>query len=119
MSPTLHSGQTVKAEPYKSGTLPQRGDIVVFSEKGQNQTKQLIKRVVALPNERITITNGQVAVFNNQYPKGFNPDELYLNKQIDTMGNIDVRVPANQFFVLGDNRSVSPGLTRIRTHLYG
>ncbi len=107
MSPTLNSGQTVKAEPYKGGANPARGDIVVFSEKGQNQTKQLIKRVVGLPNERVTISNGKVTIYNSQFSRDFNPDALYLKQQIDTSGKIDITIPANQYFVLGDNRSVS------------
>jgi len=107
MSPALNSGETVKVSPYKKGSVPQRGDIVVFDQKGEEGTTRLIKRVVALPRERITISGGKVTIFNKSYPTGFNPDAYYLKDQTTTLGNNDVTIPGNQFYVLGDNRVVS------------
>ncbi len=91
--------------------IPNRGDIIVFtqsglSEFGQTDTKQLIKRVIGLPGERVVVSNGMYTVYNKQNPKGFDPDKtLPYGKNIpQTSGDIDVTLSKNQLFVSGDNR---------------
>jgi signal peptidase I len=91
--------------------VPRRGDIIVFTEErlsefGQDPSKQLIKRVIALPGERVVVHANVVTVYNSQYPDGFNPDTTlpYHRTAADTAGEIDMVVPAHQIFVLGDNR---------------
>ncbi len=91
--------------------IPNRGDIIVFSESGLSQfgqadTKQLIKRVIGLPGERVTVRNGSYTVYNKANPQGFNPDKtLPYGKDIPaTSGDIDTTLAANQLFVSGDNR---------------
>lgn len=93
--------------------IPNRGDIVIFKESGlsqfgSNETKQLIKRVIALPGERIIINDGRITVFNDAHPNGFNPDETMsygklLNKDAG-VNDIDVTLAKDQIFVAGDNR---------------
>lgn len=94
--------------------VPKRGDIIVFIKRGLyegdgNKERQLIKRVIALPGERVKITDGKVMVYNKDNPDGFNPDvTLPYGKVISaTDGNIDQTVPAGQVFVCGDNRANS------------
>lgn len=91
--------------------LPKRGDIIIFNEPnlaefGQGTNKQLIKRVIALPGERVTVKDKVVTVYNKQHPNGFRPDAtLPYGKVIpDTDGDIDMTVPAGNIFVCGDNR---------------
>ena len=91
--------------------IPSRGDIVVFSQKGlsefgQEDNKQLIKRVIALPGERVVVKDGAFTVYNDDQPGGFNPDtSLPYGKNIPaTSGNIDVTLKEHQIFVSGDNR---------------
>lgn len=91
--------------------IPNRGDVIVFNESGLDQygpesSKQLIKRVIALPGERITLKDGKYTVFNTEHPGGFNPDqELPYGKNIPyTSGNVDVTLDEHQLFVSGDNR---------------
>lgn len=92
--------------------LPHRGDIIIFNtyEIG-NEKKQLIKRVIGLPGERVTIKDGTVTVFNKQNPAGFEPDStMSYGKVIVTTPNekeIDVTIPEKTVFVLGDNRANS------------
>ncbi len=96
-------------EPY----IPNRGDIVIFTEGGisqfgGNESKQLIKRVIALPGERVVIHNGTVTVYNKEHPKGFNPDTTLsygktMNPEADT-DDIDTVLSEGQLFVCGDNR---------------
>lgn len=97
----------ITGHPY----IPQRGNIVIFSENGLYNSsgvaeKQLVKRVVALPGERVVINNGVLTVYNKQNPNGFDPDKTMSYGKVitTTSGNIDEIVPPNNVFVMGDNR---------------
>lgn len=118
MFPTLHEGDLLvisklgktTASLKKDSYQPERGDIVVFqSPKG---SLRLIKRVIGLPGERVVVKNGQLTIFNQQHPNGFNPDKgtSYEKNLPETSGNVDVVVPKNHLFVSGDNRSGSNSL---------
>lgn len=91
--------------------VPHRGDVIVFNEPGladfgQSDSKQLIKRVIGLPGDHIVVKNGAITVYNNEHPKGFQPDKtMPYGKNIPTTsGNVDVTLGNNQIFVCGDNR---------------
>ena len=96
--------------------VPKRGDIIVFNENnlsscGQTSSKQLIKRVVGLPNDKVVINNGVVTIFDKNHPNGFKPDkQLAYNKSNfmqPTTPNEIIQLNSHQLFVLGDNRPVS------------
>lgn len=94
-------------KPY----IPRRGEIVVFvkhgiSNFGEAEDKQLIKRVIGLPGERVVVRDGVITVYNQEHPEGFNPDtaNLYKIQDQNTAGNVDLTVPAGEVFVAGDNR---------------
>ena len=91
--------------------IPDRGDIIVFSESGlsefnQQDSKQLIKRVIGLPGDRLVLSNGAYTIYNKAHPHGFNPDRtLPYGKNIPTTtGNVDLTLGKDQLFVSGDNR---------------
>jgi signal peptidase I len=91
--------------------IPKRGDIIVFTETGlsqfgQDNTKQLIKRVIGLPGDRVVVSNGVYTIYNKANPKGFDPDKtLPYGKNIPTTsGAVDVTLGPGQLFVSGDNR---------------
>lgn len=99
----------VTGHPY----IPHRGDIIVFTESGlsqfgQTNTKQLIKRVIGLPGDRVVVSNGVYTIYNKQHPNGFDPDKTlgyFKSGQIPvTSGSIDVTLGPDQIFVSGDNR---------------
>jgi signal peptidase I len=105
-----HTWARITGHPY----IPHRDDIVIFvardlADFGQDPNKQLIKRVIALPGERIVVKNDVITVYNAAHPNGFNPDAtLPYGKVIDsTLGDIDTVVPPNSVFVCGDNRNNS------------
>jgi signal peptidase I len=96
--------------------VPGRGDIIVFSESGlsaygQTDTKQLIKRVIGLPGERVVVKDGTITVYNKEHPDGFQPDAtLPYGKTTNipyTTGNIDITLGNSELFVCGDNRGNS------------
>lgn len=91
--------------------IPHRGDVIIFVEDqltsyGQDPGKQLIKRVIALPGERLVVKDNKVTVYNKEHPNGFQPDKTlpYGNVIKETSGDIDLVVPNNDVFVMGDNR---------------
>jgi signal peptidase I len=89
---------------------PQRGDVVIFKyvegaqEQGEKQ-KYFIKRVIGLPSETVDIRNGTVTIYNEAHPEGIALDETYVKeKPTNTMR---VTLGEDEYFVMGDNRSVS------------
>lgn len=93
--------------------VPNRGDIVIFhqnglSEYGQDDSRQLIKRVIGLPGDRVVVKNGTITVFNDEHPTGFQPDNTlpYKDETVipNTSGDLDVTLKGDQLFVCGDNR---------------
>lgn len=91
--------------------IPDRGDIIVFNETGlsafgQQDSKQLIKRVIGLPGDHIVIANGKNLIYDATHPQGFDPDKtLPYGKNIPTTsGDINITLGPDQLFVEGDNR---------------
>ena len=70
----------------------------------RNNTTQLVKRVIGLPGDRVVVDGGQITVFNDENPDGFNPDEDQQLDLASTDGRVDLTVPDGQIFVVGDNR---------------
>ncbi len=99
MLPTLQNGEFVLVNrlAYRFDTH-QRGDIVVFHFPLDPQ-QDLIKRVIGLPGDEISIQGGQVRVNGDALP------EPYIAAPPQYSGNWVV--PEGQLFVLGDNRNDS------------
>lgn len=96
MEPTLAEGEVVSLNPDAFLTAgPARGDIVTYDYQGQLR----VSRIVGLPSETITIENG--AVFAN----GAKLEEPYLSQGTKTQsGTKSFTMPADGYFVMGDNR---------------
>lgn len=109
---TAKTWSRITNEPY----IPNRGEIIVFAKLGTidpvaGSERQLIKRVIGLPGDRVIVENGMVTIFNEDNPDGFDPDEAGgYSDMIASRGgatDIDISVPDNYLFVMGDNRSNS------------
>ncbi len=85
---------------------PQRGDIVVFRYP-KDPRQYFIKRVIGLPGEKVVVKDGKVYIFNDEYKNGVAINEnIYLDTTV-TVGNKDIELGEDEYFVLGDNRSAS------------
>ena len=82
---------------------PQRGEVVVFKYP-ENPKEFFLKRIIGLPGERVKVSEGQITIYNAQYPEGIILDEPYLPDDLLTIGERVTALNENQYFVLGDNR---------------
>ncbi len=94
--------------------VPNRGDIIIFREPGlgnyeeEDGGKQLVKRVIGLPGDKVVVQDGVITIYNTEHPNGFQPDatmQYGANGHIPETDNDGTYViSANQLFVCGDNR---------------
>ncbi len=106
MENTLHSNDYVfvSKQAYKIFGDPEVGDIIVFKsdiEGANGKNKLLIKRVIGLPGDTISISAGLV------YRNGEALDEPYTKDGFTTGDAGEKTVPEGYLYVLGDNRIVS------------
>jgi len=99
MNPTLQNNEYVFVNrlAYLIGE-PQRGDIIVFSLP-LDEKQDLIKRVIGLPGETISIQNNEVLV------NGVKLEEPYIAQPPVYSG--EWTIGRDELFVLGDNRNAS------------
>lgn len=104
MNPTLKSGEVLVLDKLKYRFFDiERGDIVSIE---YDDSKFLIKRIIGLPGENVTIKNNQV------YINGLLLSEEYLDAPLNyddfhlsSLGY--TTIPADMYLVLGDNREDS------------
>lgn len=114
MSPTLVENDRVLVNKlaYKFHDV-NRGDVIVFERpptEEPSEIKDLIKRVVALPDERVSIMDGKVSIngrpLDEPYTHGL--QTVLDSCPITYVPGIDTKegykVPQDHLLVLGDNR---------------
>lgn len=108
MHPSFESGDYLIVDEisYRFSD-PQRGDVVVFNTSfiPGYTNQRFIKRVIGLPGETIDIANGKVQIIKDS--KTVILDEKYLPENLKTIGDTNITLKANEYFVLGDNRQYS------------
>jgi signal peptidase I len=84
----------------------ERGDVVIF--QAPTEQKAIIKRVIALPGERIALREGFFYIDNQLLEENYLPPSTYTNGgPFLEDGGESVLVEEGTFFVVGDNRPVS------------
>ncbi|HLU47610.1 MAG TPA: signal peptidase I [Planctomycetota bacterium] len=110
MLPTFHDGEKVVV--LKSFYEVQRGDVIIFSST-EDPSKDLIKRVIGIPGDRVEIEGDRVWV------NGTLLEESYVYEGRSSAWSdpkkICVDVGPNEYFVMGDNRGDSYDSRRFKT----
>ncbi|MEF3254211.1 MAG: signal peptidase I [Deferribacterales bacterium] len=88
---------------------PQRGDIIVF-EYPLEPEKDFIKRVIAIPGDRIKMVNKKVYLNGKPIDESYvrYESEFILPEQVNPRDNFpEITIPEGYYFVMGDNRDAS------------
>lgn len=107
MEPNFPDGEFLLTDKvsYRFGE-PERGDVVVFKAP-PDESEEFIKRIIALPGEKVSIKQGNI------YINGLSLAESYIGSQLITspgsflLAGKEIIVPPGQYLVLGDNRPFS------------
>lgn len=83
---------------------PERGDVIIFKsdlKTSSGKSKLLIKRVIAVPGDTISISDGNVYI-NGKKDKSSYTKDGYTNGTLQP-----TKIPKGKLFCMGDNRLVS------------
>jgi signal peptidase I len=124
MEPTFSTGNYLLVDKFSYKFLgnPKRGDVVIFDIPDPNHTfhtcllpifgscyfetnRYLIKRIVGLPGEKVTILGGVVTIFNKDNPNGIILDDKEIEFKSDMSD--ERQLSDNEYYVMGDNRANS------------
>lgn len=119
MNSNLHDGEHLLA--FKHTNL-HRGDVIIFDANGLDPNadgdKIYVKRIIGIPGDTVAAKDGLL------YVNGTPVNQSYISKKQQNsgtgnwtlsslakkhnwaVGNVN-RIPANSYFVLGDNRKIS------------
>ncbi len=104
MEDTLKDGDQIIINKfsYRIGD-PKRFDVIVFQQSGKEHSYYDIKRIIALPGEKLLIKDGIIYI---------NGEPLKEIVNVEPMANYglageELTLEENEYFVLGDNRNNS------------
>lgn len=112
MDPNFMSGEYLLTDKvsYKLRD-PQRGEVVVFHAPPSANCPQgtgcdFIKRIVGLPGETIEVKNNGIFVNGQRLDESYIPSDFVTEAGNFTQNRV-ITLDANEYFVVGDNRTHS------------
>lgn len=105
MHPTFEDGEYLIVDEityYRKE--PERGDVIIFKYP-KDPSKYYIKRIIGLPGETVSISQGVITITSRENPIGKTLDEPYI-KNI-AYDNATASLGEGEYFVMGDNRTNS------------
>jgi signal peptidase I len=107
MFPTFNNGQyLIVDELTYHFREPARGDVIVFRYP-LNPSTFFIKRIIALPSETLSVTDGVATIINSTHPNGMVLEEPYIAGDHRSYDTFKITLGPTEYFVMGDNRSQS------------
>lgn len=113
MSPTLSDGDALFVEMVSSYMDNfERGDIVTLDGTGMygyDHTENLIKRVIGLPGETVSIKDGYVYINGVLLDESYLPEGTmtYVSADGISKGYDEITLGPDEYFCMGDNRGAS------------
>ena len=87
-------------------TKPRRGDVIVFVYP-EDHKRDFIKRLIALGGETVEIKDGHIYIDDELWNDPRTDHIYYYNQGPYGEEGVKIKVPAGQFYVLGDNSASS------------
>lgn len=104
MEPNFHNGEYILTDKvsYRLNE-PKRGDVVVFHSP-QDERVDFIKRIIAVPGDKIEVRDGYVILNGTKLEENFTNDPgKVLNGRYMKEG-VEVELRNDEYIVMGDNR---------------
>jgi signal peptidase I len=115
MLPNFHDGELLLTNkvtqwlgdtPFgqSAGLNYERGDVVVFQKPGY---RDFIKRVIAIPGDKVSVKNGYVYVNDKKVLESYIPAEVRTGGGTFLQEGDEITLKDGYYFLMGDNRQNS------------
>lgn len=102
MKPTMSPYNLVFINKIAKANNVKRGQIVILKFPADKDSQLLVKRVIGLPGEKITITKTEVKINDKVLTEGYLTEPVGLDQISDFV--TEKTLAYNEYFVMGDNR---------------
>lgn len=104
MEPNFHNNEYILTDKISYRfSEPKRGDVIIFKAP-KNPDIDYIKRIIALPEERVKIQNGLVYINGKILKEPYLKDTTNLFPGSFIQEGIEITVSSGEYFAMGDNR---------------
>lgn len=104
MSTTLESGEKILVNRMSYKLFdPKQNDLIVFLPNGNEKSHYYVKRVIALPGDRVQIKEGVVYINGEPFEEKVEVPAI----ENPLLAEEELLVGDDEYFVLGDNRNNS------------
>lgn len=107
MLPNFQNGELILTDKISYRIRqPARGDIIVFRAP-TDPGKDFIKRIVALPGEKVKLLDGKIYINESPLKESYLPYDSTSASGSYLREGIEISIPEGKYFVMGDNRNHS------------